>query len=156
MSCSQFIDYKSKKKILLFILRKYSWKPYHDFFLISLHITCDHFQVIVPAKPTLLPKSLNSAPHGLKSTQSILNTWGVALHPKLSRYLLGYNSKGAGLESVWGLLPFAASLASRVSMFMCIGGSHLKCLVPIFCFPFDITTYENCIVKVAFNNESSI
>ena len=51
-----------------------------------------------------------------------------------------------------GLLPFTASLASRVSMVVCIGGSHPKCLVPTFSFPFDITTYENCIVRVAFNN----
>ena len=33
------------------------------------------------------------------------------------------------------------------------GCSHLKCLVPpTFYSPFDITTYENCIMRVAFSN----
>ena len=52
-----------------------------------------------------------------------------------------------------GLLPFAASSASSLSRVMCMGGNHLNCLVPpTFSFPFDITTYENCVMRVVFSN----
>ena len=52
-----------------------------------------------------------------------------------------------------GLLPFAASCASILSIVSCMSGSHLNCLLLLtFSLPFDITTYENCIVRVAFSN----
>ena len=52
-----------------------------------------------------------------------------------------------------GLLPFVASYASSFSIVECIGGSHLNCLLLLtFSLPFDITTYENCIVGVEFSN----
>ena len=51
-----------------------------------------------------------------------------------------------------GLLPFAATCASILSIVSCMGGSHLNFLLLTFSLPFDITTYENCIVRVAFSN----
>ena len=62
-------------------------------------------------------------------------------------------AKELALKVLEGLLPFTASLASSISIVVCMGGSHLKCLVlSTFSFPFNITTYENCIVRIAFSN----
>jgi len=61
-------------------------------------------------------------------------------------------AKEPTLKVFEGLLPYIASLASRVSMVVRIGGNHLNCLEPTFSFSFDIATYKNGIVRVTFNN----
>ena len=63
------------------------------------------------------------------------------------------SAKEPALKVLDGLLPFAASCTSILSIVSCMGGNHLNCLLLLtFSLPFDITTYENCIVRVAFSN----
>ena len=83
--------------LVIYRLAKNCWKPYHNFFLIGLGVTCDHLEVIVPSKSTLLPKNLDGTPHSPQRTQSVLHKQGVALYPKLSRDGLGYSGKIACL-----------------------------------------------------------
>ena len=81
----------------------------------------------------------------------------MALNPKLGSYLLCYQHKGACPKSAGRLITLSASCASILSMVLCMGGSHLNCLLLLtFSFPFDITTYENCIVRVASSNYTRI
>ena len=62
------------------------------------------------------------------------------------------SAKDPALKVLEGLLPLCASCASILSVVSCMGSSHLNYLLLTFSFPFNITTYENCIVRVAFSN----